>query len=314
MAAAAPLTDPTIRRAAFEWLAVQSEVHGDVLPWALLQRGFELRGERVPLVSMQGIFKPRVMELPLSIRTAPEGGPYDDAFTAENLLRYRYRGEDPQHPQNVGLREAMRRKVPLVYLHGIVRGRYLAAWPVFIVGDDPGALSFTVAVDDERMVLPLAQDWQDDSYIAETDAEARRRYVTSLVRQRLHQRSFRERVLRAYREQCAFCRLRHGELLDAAHIVPDREARSEPRVPNGVALCKLHHAAFDALFLTVRPDDLRIVVREDILTEEDGPMLLHGLQGLHGQVIQHPRSPELRPDRELLANRWERFRAAEAAG
>jgi hypothetical protein len=65
------MPDSEIRRAAFEWLAAQVEIHGDVLPWALLVRGFELRGERVPLVSMQGIFKPRVMELPLSIRTAP---------------------------------------------------------------------------------------------------------------------------------------------------------------------------------------------------------------------------------------------------
>jgi putative restriction endonuclease len=54
-------------------------------------------------------------------------------------------------------------------------------------------------------------------------------------------------------------------------------------------------------------DDYRIVVREDILTEEDGPMLLHGLQGLHGQLIQRPRSPELRPDPELLAVRYDRF-------
>jgi putative restriction endonuclease len=308
------MPDPEIRRTAFEWLATQVEVHGDVLPWALLVRGFDLRGERVPLVSMQGIFKPRVMELPLSIRTAAEGGPYEDSFTAENLLRYRYRGTDPQHPDNAGLREAWRREAPLVYFHGIVPGRYLAAWPVFIVGDDPQALAFTVAVDDERMVLPLAAEVGEGSWIAEGEAEARRRYVTSLVRRRLHQRSFRERVLRAYREQCAFCRLRHAELLDAAHIVADREERGEPLVRNGVSLCKLHHAAFDALFLTIRPDDYRIVVREDILTEEDGPMLVHGLQGLHGRRIEHPRSPELRPDPELLAARYDRFiRAAGAA-
>ena len=308
------MPDPEIRRTAFEWLATQVEVHGDVLPWALLVRGFEHRGERVPLVSMQGIFKPRVMELPLSIRTASEGGPYEDSFTAETLLRYRYRGTDPQHRDNVGLRAAWRREVPLVYFHGIVPGRYLAAWPVFIVGDDPQALAFTVAVDDERMVLPLAAEVGEGSWIAEGEADARRRYVTSLVRRRLHQRSFRERVLRAYREQCAFCRLRHAELLDAAHIVADREDRGEPLVRNGVSLCKLHHAAFDALFLTIRPDDDRIVVRADILTEEDGPMLVHGLQGLHGRRIEHPRSPELRPDPELLAARYDRFvRAAGAA-
>lgn len=306
------MADADIRRAAFEWLSTQAEVHGDVLPWALLQRGFVYRGERVPLVSMQGIFKPRVMELPLSIRTASEGGPYADSFTAENLLRYNYRGTDPLHPDNVRLREAWRRDVPLIYFHGIVPGRYLAAWPVFIVADDPGALTFTVAVDDERMILPPGLEVDEGAWIAEGEADARRRYVTSLVRRRLHQRSFRERVLRAYREQCAFCRLRHAELLDAAHIVADREERGEPWVRNGVALCKLHHAAFDALFLTIRPDDYRIVVRQDILTEDDGPMLLHGLQGLHGQSIQRPRNPDLRPDPELLAARWERFTSAAA--
>jgi len=32
---------------------------------------------------------------------------------------------------------AMFRKVPLIYFHGVVPGRYLAVWPVFIVGDEP---------------------------------------------------------------------------------------------------------------------------------------------------------------------------------
>ena len=40
----------------------------------------------------------------------------------------------------------------------------------------------------------------------------------------------------------ALCRLRHQELLDAAHITPDGDAEGEPVISNGVALCKLHHA------------------------------------------------------------------------
>ena len=98
-------------------------------------------------------------------------------------------------------------------------------------------------------------------------------------RQRLHQRSFRERVLRAYREQCALCRLRHQELLDAAHIVPDTEPGGDPIVPNGLSLCKLHHAAFDRHFVGVRGHYV-VEVRPDLLEEHDGPMLVHGLQGL----------------------------------
>jgi putative restriction endonuclease len=48
----------------------------------------------------------------------------------------------------------MRRQVPLIYFHGIVPGRYMASWPVHIVGDDPQALTFTVAVDDQQLVAP----------------------------------------------------------------------------------------------------------------------------------------------------------------
>ena len=117
---------------------------------------------------------------------------------------------------------------------------------------------------------------------------ARRRYTTATVRQRLHQCAFRERVLAAYRQQCAFCRFRHAELLDAAHMLPDTD-EGEPVVANGLALCKLHHAAFDRYFLGVRPDYI-VQVRDDLLGETDGPTLVHGIQALHGNA--HRRAQE----------------------
>jgi putative restriction endonuclease len=129
------------------------------------------------------------------------------------------------------------------------------------------------------------------------------------VRQRLHQASFRERVLAAYRQQCALCRLRHPELLEAAHIIPDTEEAGEPVVRNGLSLCRLHHGAFDALFLTVRPD-YTVEVRRSILEESDGPMLRHGLQGIHNQRIVTPHAAVLKPDRGLLEERLARFRKA----
>ena len=49
-------------------------------------------------------------------------------------------------------------------------------------------------------------------------------------------------------------RLRHQELLEAAHIVADRDPEGEPKVRNGLALCKLHHAAFDCHIIGVNPD------------------------------------------------------------
>ena len=68
-------SDLPIRLAAFRWLEEQAAAHGEVLAWSVLIRGFPFEGERVPLVSMQGIFKPSVCRLPLSIRTTV-GGPY----------------------------------------------------------------------------------------------------------------------------------------------------------------------------------------------------------------------------------------------
>jgi putative restriction endonuclease len=303
--------DARVRAAAFDWLAEQVARQGDVLPRALLAQGFVLGGLRVPLLGPQGIFKPQVLSaVPLSITTAPDG-PYDDAFAPNGLLRYRYRGTDRNHPDNRGLRMAMERKLPLVYFHGLAPGRYVAAWPIFVVGDDPSGLAFSVAVDDAAHSSPAIQMTDGSDAVAEDADEARRVYITAATRVRLHQQAFRERVLEAYRRQCAFCRLRHDELLDAAHIIGDREPEGEPIVQNGLALCTLHHAAFDRFFVGLRPDYV-IEVRGDILDEHDGPTLLHAIQALHGTRILLPARAKLRPDPARLEKRYEQFRTLAA--
>ena len=249
-----------------------------------------LEGEQIRFVGPQGIFKPAAMELPLSITTVPSG-PYEDSFDRDGLLLYKYRGEDPGHRDNVGLREAMKGRVPLVYFYAIDKGKYVGAWPVFVVGDNPVGLTFTVAVDDERVVSvgSAAEEVGEESPVPSREADARRGYVTRVFRQRLHQQEFRQKVLRAYRVQCALCKLRHQELLDAAHIIPDSDPEGRPVVPNGLALCKLHHAAFDRHFVGIRGDYV-VEVRRSVLEEEDGPMLKHGLQGMQGMRILLPRA------------------------
>ena len=289
-------SDDNVRLAAFSWLARQVEIHGEVLQRKLLEDGFEFEGTRVPLVAPQGIFKPQILpEIPLSITTAPSG-PYDDSFSPDGLLRYRYRGTDPQHRDNVGLRVAMKKRVPLVYFHGIMPGKYLAVWPVYIVGDNPSALTFTVAVDDAATVRLSPGDQPTQEVPVDAGTIGRRAYITRLTRVRLHQQAFRERVIDAYRQQCACCRLRHEQLLDAAHIVPDSDPEGEPIIQNGIALCKLHHAAFDSFIIGITPDYI-IKVRQDILDEADGPMLKHGLQGMDGTKIILPRNEKLKPNR-----------------
>lgn len=293
--------DLRLRLSAFDWLARQVDQLGDVLDRDFLQQGFPFEGRQVPLVAPQGIFKPRELDLPLTITTTPDG-PYEDHFGPDGLLNYRYRGTDPEHPDNVGLRRAMAAERPLIYFHGIVPGRYLAAWPVYIVGDSPQELSFKVAVDSQESVLALADA---QARVAE-DSTPRRVYITATVRRRVHQSEFRERVLRAYQSQCSFCRLRHRELLDAAHIFTDLHPEGEPRVDNGLALCKLHHAAFDNSILGVSPDHV-IHVRQDILAEVDGPMLHYGLQQLDGASLHLPARRDDWPSPQALDWRYERF-------
>jgi len=294
--------DLEIRLAAFDWLSEQVGIHGDVLPRELLREGFEFQGNRIPLVAPQGIFKPKLLDLPLSI-TSTTKGPYDDQFGSDGFLHYKYRGTDTSHRDNAGLREALRKNTPLIYLHSILPGKYLAVWPVFIIGDDPASLTFKVALDDLSVLD------SSGSFRVSEDISVRRAYLTATVRTRLHQRSFRERVLAAYQSQCALCRLRHLELLDAAHIIPDREPDSRTTIDNGIALCKLHHAAFDSSILGITPEYI-VEVREDVLHEYDGPMLEHGLQDMHNSRLILPKNREWWPDRELLDVRYGRFRRA----
>jgi putative restriction endonuclease len=298
--------DLQVRLAAFNWLSEQVNSHGDVLLRNLLQQGFEFQGQRIPLVAPQGIFKPQVLDLPLSITTAPKG-PYDDYFGKDNFLIYSYRGVDPNHRDNVGLRKVFELKRPLVYFHGIEPGKYLATWPVYIISDDPSNLTFKVAVDDAVPAFEYAQS-SISRQIAEV-SDARHAYLTSTIKIRLHQRAFREKVLDAYQSQCSFCRLKHRELLDAAHIIPDNVPEGKPTIENGISLCKLHHSAYDAFILGVTPDYI-IHVREDILEENDGPVLQHGLKGLHGTRLTLPNSTSHYPSRESLEWRYSRFTRA----
>ena len=301
--------DSRVRLAAFAFLDEQlRRVGGEVLPRALLAKGFVFEGRRVPILGPQGIFRPAVLsDMPLSITTVPvkegEEPPYPDLVGDDGLLRYCYRGTDPGHRDNVGLRLAMQRQVPLVYCHGLVPGQYSVFWPAFIVGDSPHELAFTVNVDDRRLAS------LEPALVEDAEADGRRRYVTRLVQQRLHQESFRQRVLAAYQTHCAVCRLRHEELLEASHILPDRHPQGLAVVPNGLALCKLHHAAFDSNILGIRPD-YRVEIRLDVLEESDGPMLKHGLQEYHREPLWTPRRPGHRPNPEFLEERYSLFRRA----
>jgi putative restriction endonuclease len=201
------------------------------------------------------------------------------------------------HPDNLALRRARELQVPLIWFYGVAPGLYLPRYPVWLVDDNPEELQVTVALD--KAQLGIANAGVVDLI--------QRRYAERLTRQRLHQPVFRERVIQAYQTSCAMCRLRHAALLDAAHILADRHPEGIPAVSNGLALCKIHHAAYDQNILGVRPDFV-IEVRPDILEEVDGPMLRHGLQEMQGIPLTLPQRRTDHPDRDAVEERYEAFR------
>ncbi|HTI65223.1 MAG TPA: HNH endonuclease [Gemmatimonadaceae bacterium] len=296
--------DDDLRAAAIEQVRRLRELHGGRIPRSALMDGIALGGQRIPIWNYQkGIFKPAALGrdgAALSMQTSADS-PYDDVHDVDSgQIVYKYRGTDPDHPDNVALRRAMIEQRPLIYLVAVDPGFYDAVLPVYIVGDDPRRHQFTL-VADQLALSPVVSD--------PVMTAARREYATRAVLQRLHQQQFRRMVLTAYREQCCICRLRHVELLDAAHILPDRHPQGEPVVTNGLGLCKIHHSAYDAHIIGIDPD-ARVHVREDVLNEKDGPMLRHGLQEVAGTRLVLPKRDELQPNRGFLAERFARFRAA----
>jgi len=212
----------------------------------------------------------------------------------------RIRSGSVDQADNVALRLAYELQVPIVYFVGTRPGWYKPLFPCYVIEDRR----------DERCVLVskgLMTGPLDDQEPTPVDDPLERRYVVRETRHRVHQARFRGRVVPAYSNQCAMCRLKALKLLDAAHILGDREESGDPVVANGLSLCSIHHRAFDQDLVGVSPDYL-VRVSPRLLEDEDGPML-ELLKGFHGQAIHIPRSRALRPDHERLAERYERFLA-----
>ncbi|MCC6446147.1 MAG: HNH endonuclease [Armatimonadetes bacterium] len=68
--------------------------------------------------------------------------------------------------------------------------------------------------------------------------------IVKTITRRARNASFNGRVLKAYNYSCAFCGIQL-KLVDAAHILPVAHEDSTDETANGVALCPLHHRAFD---------------------------------------------------------------------
>jgi putative restriction endonuclease len=300
--------DHSIRLAAIAQIRALNDIYDDFVPLAELRQGFVVGGERFSFGSFhKGIHRPRQMSGPaaLTVTTAPpkagKAAPYDDEMDAEGgAILYRYRAGSVDQPDNRALRAAFELRAPLIYFHGVAPGQYLAVAPVFVTADDPVARCVVMEVG-----LPVA-DLQPGGPVSPPEVRA---YALREVRMRLHQQRFRLNVLRAYSHRCAVCALRERQLLQAAHIVADPSPGGIAAVINGLALCAIHHLAFDRNLLGIDPAGAVHIARR-LLDEKDGPMLREGLQGFHGASILKPRKTAEHPDPARLAIRFAEFEAA----
>ena len=287
------LVETALRLRIIEWVQQRAEANGGFLHRHELL-SFAINGMNMPIIDFsRGIRNPRALSSTLSIVSSATG-PYDDTESDDGLLHYAYRSGDPWAGDNRKLRNAIENRQPLILFRKEVKNIYTPIAPVYVVDDVPEENVFLIALDESFTFIANVRDL----------TMPQRSYSVRLARQRLHQPAFRTRVLVAYEVQCAVCQLRHGSLLDAAHIVPDAHERGVPTVNNGLALCKIHHAAYDHNIMGITPD-YRVEINGSVLIENDGPMLKHGLQEMHGRTISLPARRADRPDRSLLALKYE---------
>lgn len=176
---------------------------------------------------------------------------------------------------------------------------YVPVFPAYVIKDDATRRQFLIAFDESFRSVA------DPFHLEPIERE----YAERAIKQRLHQPVFRGRIMLAYEQQCTVCTLRHGKLLDAAHIIGDDKSHGLPLVENGLSLCKIHHAAYDANLLGISPD-FTVQINKELMDEADGPMLLHGLQEMHQRMIALPKRPVDRPSKDRLAERFDEFLAA----
>jgi len=260
---------------------------------------YQINGKPFRLVDQsRGIWNPTFLDSTLSIISNPDSH-YQDKHRDDGLIEYAYQ-EGTVDGVNKKMRIAMQNRDPLILLTKIAPNFFVPTMPVFVVKDNPKSQQFLIAIDESLAILSDSQH---------SISPLQKKYADSVVRRRLHQREFRGRVLRAYNTKCTICSLSHGELLDAAHIYPDSHNDGHPVVSNGMAMCKIHHSAYDQNFVGISPD-YEVLISQKLLDEVDGPMLKHGLQEMHGVSICIPTSRKEQPNKAALAYKFELFKSA----
>ena len=299
------------RESAFAWIRAQ-QLHKPFFTREDLSQ-FSYGGATHRLIGLYtGIWKVKALSdsaIAISTEYVPDGKKrqYSDDEGADGLQRYKWRKTNPDQWENRALRMAMERNLPMLWMVGIgyvpgtTQQLFDVRYPVYLIGEEPAEHQFVVALEQDQKIIPSGEPVAVQEIV--------KRYNERIVKARYHQPLFRARVIHAYEERCAVCRLPFTELLEAAHIRPDSQGGST-KISNGMSLCKIHHGAYDADIIGISPD-YTIHVRDSVLATFDGPTLQHSIKEMDGEALrQIPKETTSKPDRELLAERFEKFQKA----
>lgn len=178
-----------------------------------------------------------------------------------------------------------------------------------------GIHSFGAHKKDLAVIRSAMADPDQGSDLASSLGNAERKRVVVQVSRALRASGFARRVLAAYSHRCAMCRIQL-RLIDAAHIVPVEEQGTD-EVRNGVALCALHHRAYDAALVTF-DEQYRVLVNPVRLAQLADENRAGGEKQFRNALYDRlviPPGPGDRPEGSLIkkANTLRGWRKYEAA-
>lgn len=148
---------------------------------------------------------------------------------------------------------------------------------------------FGQSTDDLAVLSEVAQHPEINDEDIQIQDTARKITVVS-VSKKLRDVNFRKRVLTAYAFSCAVCEIQL-KLVESAHIIPVNHENSTDETRNGLALCALHHKAYDQALIAVAVD-YSVLLNKKQVTELSRLKLDEGLssftQGLRPLILLPP--------------------------
>lgn len=289
--------------ATMKWLEEQRINGHEILTFQTLNDGFRWHGHRIQLINRnQGIWRPKQFRGAFSFKTTSteeDSRPYDDTIDDDGLLHYQFTDSDNKAWTNNAMIEAHLRKYPLVWLIRVPSMKnptlYYMRFPAYIKDVNLQNREFIIDID----------DWIPSGNLT-TPPPIEKKYKSRWMKERIHQHDFREHVLSAYQISCAVCDLPHAQLLEASHIIADSRETGAPEVSNGLALCRLHHTAYDRHLLGIDADR-----RIHVATRAKRIETIHlqtGLLPFEGRSLTHvPAAKQMRPDGDRLAEHFKEF-------